>query len=139
MIDRSWPVLKRVGYGGVLWLIPYAAAFPLLGLSQTDPAFFKSIMIVLGGLIGFILSVHYFLATKRAYLREGILLAITWIAVNWLRDIFALLPFTGQTLPRYFEEIGLRYIAIVAPTVALGFVLGRKLERQGRSGEASWD
>ena len=132
-------MLKRVGYGGVLWLIPYASAFPLLGLSQADPAFFKTIMVVLGGLIGGILAAHYFLATKRAYLKEGILLAVTWIAINWLLDIVALLPFTGQTILRYFQEIGLRYIAIAAPTVALGYVLWWKLERRGRDGEPSWD
>ena len=132
-------MLKRVGYGGVLWLIPFASAFPLLGLSQADPAFFKTIMIVLGGVIGGILAAHYFLATKRAYLKEGILLASTWIAINWLLDIVVLYPLTGQTIPRYFQEIGLRYVTIVAPTVALGYVLGRKLERQGRDGEPSWD
>jgi hypothetical protein len=95
-------------------------------------------MVVLGGLIGGILAAHYFLATKRAYLKEGILLAVTWIAVNWLLDIVALLPFTGQTMLRYFQEIGLKYIAIAAPTVALGYVLWWKLER-GRDGEPSWD
>ena len=40
-------------------------------------------------------------------------------------DFVALLPFAGLTLPRYFIEIGLRYLAIVAPTVAIGFVFAR--------------
>ena len=46
--------------------------------------------------------------------------------LNWLLDYIALLPFTKQSLPRYFAEIGLRYLAIAAPTVALGYVLERR-------------
>jgi len=55
--------------------------------------------------------------------------------VNWLLDFVALLPFTKQSVPRYFMEIGLRYIAMVAPTVSLGYVLGRKLESRGIAGK----
>jgi hypothetical protein len=84
-------------------------------------------MIVVGTLVGGFLTAHYFLKVDRDYLKEGILLALIWIAVNWLLDIVALLPFTKQSIPRYFQEIGLRYLAMVAPTVSLGFVLQRKL------------
>jgi hypothetical protein len=120
-------MLRRLGYAGILWLIPYATSIPLLPLNEADPTFFKTIMIVVGTLVGGFLTAHYFLKVDRDYLKEGILLALIWIAVNWLLDIVALLPFTKQSIPRYFQEIGLRYLAMVAPTVALGFVLQRKL------------
>jgi hypothetical protein len=120
-------MFRRFGYGGILWLIPYATSIPLLPLNETDPTFFKTIMIVVGTLVGGFLTAHYFLKVDRDYLKEGILLALIWIAVNWLLDIVALLPFTKQSIPRYFQEIGLRYLAMVAPTVSLGFVLQRKL------------
>jgi hypothetical protein len=120
-------MLKRLGYGGILWLIPYATGIPLLPLIESDPTLFRTIMIVVGALVGGFLTAHYFLGVNRDYLKEGVLLALTWIVVNWLLDFVALLPFTKQSIPRYFQEIGLRYIAIVAPTLALGFVLQRKL------------
>lgn len=116
-------MVKRIGYGIILWAIPYVTAIPLLGLMKSDLIFFKTIMIVEGALVGAALTAVYFLTIKGDFLREGITLALVWIAVNWLLDLVALLPFTDLTVPRYFVEIGLRYLAIVAPTVAVGYVL----------------
>jgi hypothetical protein len=41
-------MLKKIGYGLILWVIPYVTAIPLMGLMQTDLIFFKTIMIVGG-------------------------------------------------------------------------------------------
>ena len=38
-----------------------------------------------------------------------------------------LLPLSGQPLGRYFMEIGLRYLALAAPVLAVGFVLERRM------------
>jgi uncharacterized membrane protein YpjA len=122
-------MIKKLGYGLILWVIPYVTAIPLLGLMQRDLILFKTIMIVEGAFVGAVLTVMYFLDVKSDFLREGIVLAVVWIVVNWLLDVVALLPFTELTLPRYFLEIGLRYLAIVAPTVAVGFVLERRASR----------
>jgi hypothetical protein len=84
-------MFRRLGYGGILWLIPYATAIPLLPLNEADPTFFKTIMIVVGTLVDGFLTAHYFLKVARDYLNEGILLALIWIAVNWLLDFVALL------------------------------------------------
>jgi uncharacterized membrane protein YpjA len=83
--------------------------------------------------VGTALTAHYFQGVEHDHLREGIMLAAVWIVLNWLLDIVALLPFTKQSLPRYFAEIGLRYLAIAAPAVAVGYVLHHKarLTRQG--------
>lgn len=119
-------MLKRLTYGAIIWLIPYLTAIPLLPLMQSDNTFFKTIMIVEGALVGAALTAHYFLSVERDFLREGFRVAATWIALNWALDIVALLPFTGQTLTRYLMEIGLRYVAIAAPAVAVGCVLERR-------------
>lgn len=119
-------MLKRLAYGAILWLIPYVTAIPLMPLMQSDNTLFKTIMIVEGALVGAALTAHYFLSVEREFLREGLLLAVVWIALNWMLDIVALLPFTKQSLPRYFMEIGLRYLAIAAPAVAVGYVLEKK-------------
>jgi uncharacterized membrane protein YpjA len=127
-------MMKRLGYGAILWLIPYVTAIPLLPLMQSDNALFKTIMIVEGALVGAALTAHYFQEVERDHLREGIILAAVWIVLNWLLDFVALLPFTNQTLPRYFAEIGLRYLAIAAPAVAVGYVLERKFPNKTSSG-----
>jgi len=122
-------MIWKIGYGFVLWMIPYVTAIPLLPLLQSDPFFFKTIMIVEGSIVGGILTVHYFLSVERNYLREGIVLAAVWVLLNWGLDFVGVVPFSGASLTRYFIEIGLRYIAIAVPAIALGYVLQQKLER----------
>lgn len=114
-------------YGAILWLIPYVTANPLLPPMQSDNALFKTIMIVEGAAVGAALSAHYFQEVERDYLREGLLLASVWIVLNWPLDFAVLLPFTVQTLTRYFAEIGLRYLAIAAPVVAVENALKREI------------
>lgn len=118
--------MKRIGYGLMLWVIPYVTAIPLLSLMKSDLIFFKTIMMLEGALVGAVLTARYFFEVKGGFVSEGLRLAAVWILVGWLMDFVALLPFAELTLSRYFIEIGLRYLAIVAPTVAVGFVLERK-------------
>jgi uncharacterized membrane protein YpjA len=116
-------MLKRIGYGLITWVIPYVTAIPLMPLMRSDPAMFKSIMIVEGSIVGAALTAYYFLKVKGGFLREGIVLAAVWVATNWVLDVIALLPFSGHSLPRYFVEIGIEYLAIFSTPVAIGYVL----------------
>ena len=97
-------MLKKIGYGLILWVIPYVTAIPLLSLRQTDLVFFKTIMIVEGALVGGILSALYFQRVRGGFLREGVITSVVWMLVNWGLDLVALLPFTGHTIPRYFRS-----------------------------------
>ncbi len=119
-------MLKKIGYGVVLWVIPYVTAIPLLPLMRSDLLFFKAIMVVEGLIIGAILAVLYFLRVQKDFLREGIVLGMTWMILNWILDYVALLPFTKMSLARYFMEIGIEYIGMISLTVAIGYVLHSK-------------
>ncbi len=119
-------MLKRAAYGVVIWLIPYLAAIPLLPVMEQDLLFFKTLMIVIGAVVGGLAAAHYFLGVSDRFLREAVLITVLWIAISWLLDLVALLPFTGQSIPRYFAETGLRYLALAATTLAAGYVLSRK-------------
>jgi hypothetical protein len=123
-------VLRRIGYGVVAWAIPYVTSLALLPLIQSDHAMFKTIMIVEGSLTGAILTVVYFESVTSKYLKEGLLLGATWIVVNWLLDIVGVVPFAKLTFDRYFIEIGFEYFAMFAPTLAIGYVLERRLVNQ---------
>jgi uncharacterized membrane protein YpjA len=120
-------MLKKIGYGIVLWAIPYVTSIPLLGLNQSDQLLFKTIMIVEGSIVGAILAAAYFMGVKRDFLRDGIVVGIVWIVVSWILDYGGVVYLSGMTLDRYFMEIGLRYIAMAAPTVAIGYVLEKRL------------
>ena len=121
---KEWA--KRIGFGIILWAVTYAASIPLLPLSQSDPQAFKSLVIAVSTILSSIITVIYFRSIASKYFREAILVAITWVIVNWALDFVALLPFTHQTLPQYFLEIGLAYIGFMAPILAVGYLLDRK-------------
>lgn len=116
-------MLKKIGYGVILWVIPYVTAIPLLPLMRSDLLFFKAIMVVEGLIVGAILAILYFLRVQKDFLMEGIVLGMTWMIVNWILDYVALLPFTKMSLGRYFMEIGIEYIGMASLTVAIGYVL----------------
>lgn len=119
-------MLRRIGFAVVLWVVPYVAAIPLLPLMRSDPMTFKAIMVLIGSLLGAVLSVLYFLGVSKGYLKESIALAATWLVVNWALDLVALLPFSGQTLPQYVTQLGIEYIGLMAPVVAIGYLLEKK-------------
>ncbi len=119
---------KKISFGLIIWAIPYLTAIPLLPLRQIDPAFFKTIMIVEGLFVGAIMTVLYFIPVKKDFLREGVILGVVWILVNWIMDYFALLPFTHSGVRRYFIEIGLEYIGMFAMTISIGYILSKKIK-----------
>ena len=119
-------IAVMIGYGVVLWAIPYATAIPLLPLLRSDPEWFHTIMVVEGAVVGAIVTVLFFVRMPGDHLRQGIVAGLVWLAVNWLLDVVALLPFNGMSIPRYFMEIGLRYIAMAVLPVVAGYLLGRR-------------
>jgi uncharacterized membrane protein YpjA len=121
-------MLRKIGYGFIVWVIPFVSAIPLLGLMQSDPIFFKTLMIIVGGLIAAICTVLYFNKVEKDYLKEGIGLGIVWLIVNWLLDFAALLPLSKMPYLQYFKEIGLRYLMMPAMTVPIGYILSKKIK-----------
>lgn len=63
-------MLKKIGYGLILWVIPYVTAIPLMGLMQTDLIFFKAIIIVEGAIVGGVLSALYFQGPPASFIEK---------------------------------------------------------------------
>lgn len=120
------PTLKRIGYGIILWTVSYGASIPLLPVMESAPMTFKALMVFIGSIVGAVLAVYYFLSVENNYLREAIVLTCTWLAVNWVLDVVALLPFSHQTFSQYFMEIGIEYIGMMAPIIGIGYLLEKK-------------
>jgi uncharacterized membrane protein YpjA len=121
-------MLRKIGYGAVVWVVPYISAIPLLGLMQTDPIFFKTLMIVIGGITGAVCVSLYFPKVEKDFLKDGIVLGLVWLIVNWLLDFAALLPLSKMPYGQYFAEIGLRYLVMPAMTIPIGYVLSKKIK-----------
>lgn len=119
-------MIQRLGYGVIAWAVPYATSLTLLPLIQRDPIFFGTIMIVEGSIVGTALAIVYFRHAAHPDGREGLVLGTVWMIENWLLDFVGVVPFTHTTLARYFMEIGLRYVPMIAITTAVGYAWRRQ-------------
>ncbi|TGM52554.1 hypothetical protein [Leptospira vanthielii] len=120
----------NLGYGFLSWFIPFFISiffFSKDGGLQIDLFLFKTIMIVVGSLSGCILLYRYFLLVDSKFLKEGLIIGISWISINWLLDILVLLPMSKMAIEVYFIQIGFRYLSLLFFAIAMGAILERKI------------
>ena len=113
-------------YGFLVWLVPFVAAFGFYsrdGELTIDIFLFKTIMIIVGSLIGAYLLVRYFRRVEQNHLREGVYVGVLWLVLNWALDFATLVPMNDMAMGAYFSEIGLRYLTMPIFAVAIGAVL----------------
>jgi hypothetical protein len=121
---------KIILFGLVIWLIPFLVGFLFIdqeGNFIISETFFKSIMIVIGSLVGVILAVKYFKGIKANFIKEGIILGIVWLIINWIIDLIMVsVGFFPMTIGKYFTDIGLRVLGLPIYTIGLGYALKQK-------------
>ena len=121
--------LKNILYGFLAWLIPFVASFFFYtreGKLTIDIFLFKSIMIVVGSISAAILLVLYFRKINGDYLKEGIIVGLTWLGINVLLDLLVLIPMSGMSIADYFAQIGIRYLVIPVMSITVGAALENK-------------
>jgi len=121
--------LKNIAYGFLSWLIPFVASlffYTKEGVLTIDVFLFKSIMIVVGSITAGFLLVSYFKNINVEYYKEGIVVGLTWFAINILLDLLILVQMSGMSVTDYFSQIGLRYIVIPVMTITIGAALNNK-------------
>ena len=121
--------LRNILYGFLAWLIPFVASFFFYtreGKLTIDIFLFKSIMIVVGSISAAILLVLYFRKINGDYLKEGIIVGLTWLVLNVLLDLLVLIPMSGMSIADYFTQIGIRYLVIPVMSITVGAALGNK-------------
>lgn len=117
--------IKLVLFGLLTWIIPFFAGFIFYspqGELLINQLFFKSIMVVIGSLVGAILLVLHFKTIFKKQIFEAIIVGILWFGMNILLDILILVPMAKMTIYNYLSQIGLGYLSIPIMTIAIGFV-----------------
>lgn len=112
--------LRTTLLGIASWLIPFFASFPFFdrtGQLLVSQPLFKSIMVVVGGLVGVVLLVVAFRRVI-ASSASGFILGFYWLAINLLLDLVVLVALFKMPLLLYLDDIGLRYLLI--PIIAAG-------------------
>ena len=83
-------------------------------------------MIVIGAIVGAFLLISYFKRINTRYLKEGIIVGLTWFGINILLDLLVLIPMSGMSLTDYFAQIGLRYLVMPVMSIMVGVSLANK-------------
>ncbi len=124
---KKW---TKIGiYGLLTWLIPFISAFIFYtpdGTLRIDEIFFKTIMILVGAIVGAVLIIQIFKELDSEYLKNGVTIGIAWLLINWILDFAILLPMAQMSISVYFKEIGLRYLTIPITSTAIGYLLEKK-------------
>jgi hypothetical protein len=116
---------KLILFGLLTWIIPFAISFFFYskdGQPLINIFLFKSIMILVGAVVGVLLLVLYFKDLKKDFFKEGIIVGAAWFAINAALDIVILIPISGMSIGVWFQQIGLRYLIIPIISISMGYV-----------------
>lgn len=122
-------IAKNIFFGFLSWLIPFAVSFLFYrpgGELVVPYAVFKSIIMVVGTITGCYLLFRYFRLLDGDFIRNGVIVGISWFIINIIFDTLILVPIMKTTFATYFMSIGLSYAAIPAISIAMGYLLEKK-------------
>ena len=122
-------IARNLLLGFLSWLVPFAASFLFFkpgGELAVPYAMFKSTIMVIGVISGCYLLFRYFKLVDDDFVRNGIIVGVSWLTINIVLDVLVLIPIMKITLADYFVTIGLSYLAIPTISIAMGFLLERK-------------
>lgn len=122
-------IYRNIWLGFLSWLIPFAISFFCYkpgGELMMEYSTFKSLMIVSGTVSGSFLLYQFFKTVNGNFIFNGIVVGLSWFAINILLDSIILIPMMKVTFATYFMSIGLGYISIPAISIAMGYLLERK-------------
>jgi len=123
--------IKNILLGFLSWLIPFAVSFLFYkpgGELMVPYAIFKSVILVVGTISGCYLLYRYFKFVDDDFVKNGIIVGLSWFAINIVLDTFILIPMMKSTFANYFMSIGLGYLAIPAISIAMGYVIDQKVK-----------
>jgi hypothetical protein len=120
--------VKRVGFGFLIWLIPFLISFAIFPLRTSNRPLFESIMPVALVLAVMVFSVLYFKKNKQQSLKEGVLIGIIWFIMSIAIDLLLFLPASPMHMSfiDYMMDIGLTYLIILIIPVGIGALLQQR-------------
>ncbi|MGB4848814.1 MAG: hypothetical protein WBP41_12895 [Saprospiraceae bacterium] len=122
-------ITKNILFGFLSWLIPFAVSFLFYkpgGELVVPYATFKSTIMVVGVISGCYLLYRYFKYVDSDFIRNSVIVGLSWFAINIILDALILIPIMKTSFTDYFMSIGISYIGIIAISITMGYLLDRK-------------
>ena len=123
MKSVKWAIL----FGFLIWLIPFMVSVAIFPLRTSDRPLFESIMPVVVTLCAVVFSVLYFKKIQSWFMRESVIVGITWLALSIVIDLVLFMQGPMKMdIWDYVKDIGLTYLIIPIVTIGDGYLLRRK-------------
>jgi hypothetical protein len=118
-------------FGFLSWLITFGGAMCLSPLRIAHRTMFETMIGVVLTISTVLFTLLYFRRVQAAFVREGLLLGVAFVACNILFDLPMFLSGPMQ-MPSgdYMRDIGLAYLSM--PVVSVGFGYALQREHQNR-------
>jgi hypothetical protein len=120
--------VKLVGFGFLIWLIPFLVSFVIFPLRNANRPLFESIMPVFLALTAMIISVLYFKKVEKESLKEGLIAGVLWFVLSLVIDLMLFLPASPMQMSfsDYMMDIGLTYLIILIIPIGIGALISKK-------------
>ncbi|MCJ7698017.1 MAG: hypothetical protein MUO73_06785 [Thermoplasmata archaeon] len=120
--------VKLVGFGFLIWLIPFLVSFVIFPLRNANRPLFESIMPIILVLTVMIISVLYFKKIEKKSLKEGLIAGVLWFVLSLAIDTMLFLPSSSMQMSfiDYMMDIGLTYLIILIIPIGIGALISKK-------------
>ena len=122
-------VIKIVGFGFLMWLVPFIVSLIIYPLKTSFNPLFESIMLVVITLTVVFLPVAYFKDVNTNFLQEGSIIGVRWFLISISIDLILFLPSSPMQMifTNYMMDIGLTYFIIPPVTVGMGYMADKHI------------
>lgn len=125
----KFTITKILLFGFFTWLIPFAISF-LFYTKSGDVIiisdFLKLLMIVIVSITSCYFLYNYFKFIESDFIKNGVIIGMSWFALNIFLDMITLMPMMNLDIKHYFMAIGLRYAIIPVISISISFLLNIK-------------
>ncbi len=117
-----------IGFGILIWLIPFLVSFVVFPLKDSNRPLFESIMPVVLTLTVATFSILFFKRVDKEFMKEGFIVGIVWFTISIVIDLLMFIPESSMhmSLVDYIMDIGLTYLIILVIPVGFGYTLEKK-------------
>lgn len=118
---------KILGYGFLMWLVPFIISLLIYPLKISFTPLFESIMPVVISFTSVLLLIFYFKG-KNPDLRECTILGISWFLISIFIDLLLFLPSSPMHmgLINYMMDIGITYLIIPIISMGMGYMFDNR-------------
>lgn len=123
---------KSFLFGFLVWLVPFAVAFLIYPMHESNRPFFESIMPVAITLSVVLFTFLYFKNVEKDMRGEGVKLGLIFLFMSLVIDLILFMPESPMhmSFPDYLADIGVTYLMIPVLTVGMAYTIDRERNKK---------